>query len=95
MASSNYLSQISRDFIIGMINSEFLWKFSYCSVAETLRNKCVLVPRSSNQFLGSQYWLVVECDRLVDDVEKWGISMETFYSTQKAYCYTPQGNFLF
>lgn len=52
---------------------------------------CILVPRSASQFLGSQYWLFVECDRLVDGVEKWGISMETFYSTQKDDCYTIQG----
>jgi hypothetical protein len=59
--------------------------------ADTLQDLCLLVPKGQSQFLGCQYWLVVECDLLADDVGKWGISTETFFYSQKDFCNDVQG----
>lgn len=58
---------------------------------DKLQSKCVLVPASDGNFLGSENWLVVECDLLQDSVGKWGISPETFYNSQKSFCNSVQG----
>ena len=58
---------------------------------DALQGLCFLVPRGRGRFLDRQYWLVVSCGLLVDAMGKWGISPETFFTSQNGNCNAQQG----